>query len=84
MTPKQSKSKITITAKHMAYGVVAFTLEATNAQSAFERWKQVVFSPRQWVVTHNSGAWAEAEPAREAKQELMLPDESDLGQVDDI
>jgi hypothetical protein len=55
MTPQKSKSKITITAKHVAYGVVRFTLEATDAKAAFETWKQVVFSPRQWVVTDNSG-----------------------------
>jgi hypothetical protein len=84
MIPKQNMSKVTITAKHMAYGLVEFSLEATDAKAAFETWKQIVFSPRQWVVTHNSGAWAEAK--QDAKRESLpvLDDESDLSLVDEI
>ena len=47
------KSKYVITAKHQAYGEVNFIVPGADSKSAFETWKQIVFSPRQWAVTSN-------------------------------
>lgn len=52
------ETSVTIVADHLALGVVQFTVQATDAKAAFEKWKQVVFSPRQWRVTGNDGPTA--------------------------
>jgi len=42
-----------ITAHHLGFGVVTFTVEAESDKAAFTKWKQIVFSPRQWIVKSN-------------------------------
>jgi hypothetical protein len=38
----------------MAFGTVVFILEAESDKAAFAKWKQVVFSGRQWIVKSNT------------------------------
>jgi hypothetical protein len=54
-------SKYTITANHLAFGVVEFTLEAGDAKDAFSKFKQIVFAARQWIVQKNGTNDAGAE-----------------------
>jgi hypothetical protein len=46
-------SRHAITANHQAFGSVEFTLEARDAKDAFSKFKQIVFSAKQWIVTDN-------------------------------
>lgn len=52
-------SRFRIVAQHMAFGVVEFVIEAEDAQEAFAKWKQVVYSGRQWIVKSNELLGAE-------------------------
>lgn len=45
--------KFAITSKHIAFGVIVFTIEAATRQEAFSKFKNVVCNPRQWVITCN-------------------------------
>lgn len=47
--------KVEITATHPHFGAVTFAIEASDAKAAFQIWKQIVFSSRQWVVRKNTG-----------------------------
>lgn len=78
------KTNHTLVATHPAFGTVTFVISATDAKTAFSLWKQIVHSSRQWVVTHNSGAWAE--PKQEVIREPVpvSDDERDLSPIDDI
>lgn len=49
-------SKYAIVARHPGLGEVTFTLEAADAKGAFARWKNVVFTPRQWTILRNECA----------------------------
>lgn len=42
-----------ITATHPAFGVIVFIIEAEDPKAAFQRWKQVVYSSRQWNIKSN-------------------------------
>ena len=42
-----------ITAKHPAFGVVDFTIAADDSKAAFGKWKNMMFSSRQWTVSDN-------------------------------
>jgi hypothetical protein len=46
-------SKHRITTTHPAFGEVVFIIEADSDARAFQLWKSVVFSARQWVVKFN-------------------------------
>jgi len=64
----EKKRAIKITANHQALGTVDFVVQATDAKSAFELWKQIVFSARQWRVLNNYG------PAPGEDRDLALVD----------
>jgi hypothetical protein len=46
-------SKFELTATHPAFGTVVFVVEAEDDKAAFARWKQIVYSSRQWIVKSN-------------------------------
>ena len=46
--------KFQIEAQHIAFGTVVFIIEAEDDKKVFAKWKQVVFSGRQWIVKSNT------------------------------
>ena len=47
-------SKFEIVAQHMAFGTVVFVIDAEDDKQAFTKWKQVVYSGKQWIVKSNT------------------------------
>ena len=52
-TQKEQTMKNKITAKHAGLGEVEFIIEAESREAAFAKFKQIVYSIRQWVVVSN-------------------------------
>jgi hypothetical protein len=73
------KSNFIIEANHLGYGTVMFVIPASDARDAFRMWKQIVASPRQWIVKRNETDGVDL-PAHAAQ-----PDEGrDLAEVDKV
>lgn len=48
--------KYQIIATHPAFGTVTFVFDAPEPARAFQLWKSIVYSGRQWVVKSNTEA----------------------------
>ena len=42
-----------ITARHAGLGTITFVIEGEDKKRAFEKWKQVVYSCKQWTIRMN-------------------------------
>lgn len=71
-------NKFQIVAQHMAFGNVVFILEAEDDKKAFAKWKQVVFSGRQWVVKSNTQVTSGKVKKEEPTVVQALMDQLDL------
>jgi hypothetical protein len=52
----QPTSKFKIVATHQAYGTMEFHLDALDRKDAFNRFKGVVYSAKQWIIVSNDRA----------------------------
>jgi hypothetical protein len=61
-------SNYQIVARHPALGEIHFTVTAAaDSKAAFAKWKNIVFSPRQWSIVSNEpldGGVAEPPPVQ--------------------
>jgi hypothetical protein len=48
-----AKRLFKLTAKHAGLEVVTFIIEAEDRKDAFSKFKSIVFSHKQWIVTNN-------------------------------
>jgi len=79
----QPKSNFIITATHLGYGEVVFTIPARDERDAFAMWKQIVSAPRQWIVKRNQAGTVHAAPVMSVPT-VDLPEAPSLDDVDDI
>lgn len=70
-------NKFQIVATHIAFGTVVFIIEAEADKLAFTKWKQVVFSGRQWTVKSNTQVVGEKRAPAVASKLSDLVDDLD-------